>query len=436
MIPAIVQWELTSRCNYSCKHCYRNGYDNEQDNFVELSDQKMKQVAQILINHRLFFITLTGGEPLMRKKLITQIDKMFFEYGIKVSLNTNLVLVEKEILEELHLHGMLISCPSANSKNYAVITGRDVYQKFEHKLRLVINMGIHHTVNMVVSNLNKHEVRLTACRMAELGVLRFAATPASLNASCPKPDLILNLHDFKRVIEDLIWIYENLGMQVDIMEALPKCVIPEKAYELNLPFVSRSCFAGKRNGTISPTGNVRPCGHNPQIFGNILNDEISNIWDKLQNWRSATNNQHTNCLACDIKNSCDGGCQFSGHPISGKISTFMSQSIKELEDAKRPKKVVNVLDPDMFLRPYENIVDRKEDDGTWLLCSNSSRNLIVAGNDLYLFIQAIKNFLPLKLKEIAKKFNVNPMDDDFQLVIKKLIDKNFLIPTSFKSQSK
>ena len=71
---------------------------------------------------------------------------------------------------------------------------------------------------MVVTKLNKHSVRDTAVKMAKLGVERFAATPASINANSPNFSLLLSQAEVRQVIDDLIWVYEELGLRVDIME--------------------------------------------------------------------------------------------------------------------------------------------------------------------------------------------------------------------------
>jgi radical SAM protein with 4Fe4S-binding SPASM domain len=277
---------------------------------------------------------------------------------------------------------------------------------------------------MVVNKLNVADVRLTAKNMAALGVKRFAATPVSLNAKSPQPELILTLKELCQVLDDLIWAYEELGLEVDVMEALPKCAIPDRAFELKLPFVNRACFAGRRNGTISPLGDVRPCGHNPNSFGNILINPIDEIWDRLQDWRGIVDNQHRNCLACDIQSSCDGGCMFSGHPHNPSVMTMQ----KYLEISHLPGRSTEPisLTAETIVRPYRQILSRREGNN-WLICSNSSRNLLTVNEVLYEFIKKTRGFPPMKLEDLAAQFGTNYTDPDFQSIITTLIAKSFFI---------
>ncbi|MBN1325578.1 radical SAM protein [Candidatus Falkowbacteria bacterium] len=421
MIPAIVQLELTSKCNYLCQHCYRLDSSGQEISREELPDEDMIRIAEILAENKLFFVTLTGGEPLMRKKLVVELVDFLSKKGIKVSLNTNLILLDQSTFTKLSLYGVLASCPSTDPDAYKLITRGGSYQRFANNLKMLIESGQSHIVNMVVSKLNADQVRQTAENLKKMGVKNFAATPASLNAEFPRPDLLLSLEEFRETLDDLVWIHENLGMHVDVMEALPKCIIPQRAYELNLPFIGRTCFAGRRNGTISPMGDVRPCGHNPNTFGNILTEPISDIWERLQYWRKDTGNTHRNCLACDVYNSCEGGCVFSGHPIAPKLD------IKEIDsNVNDSKKSTDLLAKGLVVKPYKKIMSRKDGSG-WLLCSNSPRNLLFVNEQLYFFIINTRNLQPITLGELAKLHGTEYEDEFFQAIMRELIAKSFFI---------
>ncbi|MDP2586932.1 MAG: radical SAM protein [Candidatus Komeilibacteria bacterium] len=424
MIPALVQWELTERCNYRCQHCYRLDTTGAPGPAQELSDGQMWQIARKLIENRLFFVTLTGGEPLVRKNLAVDLCRFLTENGVRVSLNTNLLLMDEVSFGKFQLRGLLISCPSANPVLYRLVTGNGDYRRFERKLKFVLSSAAHCTVNMVVNRLNLGDIRATALKLAKLGVKSFAATPVSLNPRAPRPDLLLSLEELRGVLEDLIWVNQELGLEVDVMEALPKCAIPVRAFELKLPFIGRSCFAGKRNGTISPAGEVRPCGHNPNSFGNILKEEVSDIWERLGNWRENTGNHHRNCLACDIQSSCDGGCRFSGHPQDPSAVTV--QKYLEVSPASNRCSAQILFTPQTIVRPYRQILARREGDN-WLLCSNSPRNLLTVNQDLYGFILQTRQIQPTAIADLAENFGSNFNDPDFQSVMTTLISKSYFL---------
>lgn len=426
MIPALVQWELTGRCNYRCQHCYLID-ESAAASQAELPDDDMWRIAETLVKHRLFFVTLTGGEPLIRGELVVELCRYFSENGVRPSLNTNLVLLNDNLLSRLKVRGVLVSCPSSIPEHYRAITRTGNYDRFEGVLRQVLSAGIGLTVNMVVNKLNLAEVRQTAIRMAELGVRKFAATPVSLNAGVPRYDLLLSLAEFQGVINDLIWAHEELGLHVDIMEALPRCAIPDRAFELDLPFIYRSCYAGRRNGTISPMGDVRPCGHNPNRFGNVLDTPLAEIWDGMQNWRQLVGNEHRNCLACDIQSSCDGGCMFGGHPKDPGRLTAEEYLIVSQQPARQRQPIE--LSEDTVVRSGRSFLSRPERDG-WLVCSGSARDMITVNQGLYDFLVQMRDLPPLTLRELAGRFGADVNDPDFRRVVQLLVPKKYLVVQS------
>ena len=57
-----VCWNITEKCNESCKFCYRTIVD-------DLSLEENKRIADKLIEHGVEKITFAGGEPLLYKGL-------------------------------------------------------------------------------------------------------------------------------------------------------------------------------------------------------------------------------------------------------------------------------------------------------------------------------------------------------------------------------
>lgn len=425
MIPALVQWEITDLCPYRCPHCYHKGLKGAGSVALGLDDKQAWQVAKIISDNRLFFVTFTGGEPLMRKNLLFELVNFFRQNGIVVSLNTSLAVFDEEIINRLNVDRMLISCPATDSKLYHEATGNGQYERFEQRLRWLIEAGHNMTVNMVVTKLNYNAVRQTAQRMADIGVKRFAATPASINASNPNFRILLTAQEVRLVIDDLIWAYEKLGLRVDIMESIPKCLMPSKAFELELPFVFRSCHAGKRNGTIGTQGEVRPCSHNPRVFGNLLEDDIGIIWDRMHNWREKSGNFHKDCLGCDIFNQCGGGCRIDAAVRCGTLDARHPYMLESFSIPKMKPKEIR-LAANNLIRPVKSFQSRPENGG-WLVAPGSPRNIIRVNQATYDFLTATRGLPTMSVGDLALRFGTTFNDVAFQRVIIALTRKQFFI---------
>lgn len=121
LIPLRYFFELTYRCNLACPYCYV-GDDRKKD---ELSLEEWKKViAQIPFYS---FVTLVGGEPLIRKdfkEILFAVSKKTFG---KLNVVTNGILIDDEIIDAFILSKMMLLSVSLDGygKNHDKNRGRD-----------------------------------------------------------------------------------------------------------------------------------------------------------------------------------------------------------------------------------------------------------------------------------------------------------------------
>ena len=122
-VPLYATAELTWRCNFRCVHCYQEGLRNRHH---ELSTAEWKRLLDELADLGCLFLTLTGGEPLLRRDY-AEIYTHAIERGFLVTVFTNGAKVEPELLAlwarlpprkvEITLYGM-------SAETYQAVTGR------------------------------------------------------------------------------------------------------------------------------------------------------------------------------------------------------------------------------------------------------------------------------------------------------------------------
>ena len=99
-------WECTLRCNVSCRHCgsdcrkLSEVRDMPREDFLRVLDS----IARKTDPHQVF-VTITGGEPLLREDL-EQCGRAIFERGFPWGLVTNGLALTPERFEALHKAGM------------------------------------------------------------------------------------------------------------------------------------------------------------------------------------------------------------------------------------------------------------------------------------------------------------------------------------------
>lgn len=99
--PLSATFELTNRCNLNCAHCYINQPANDRAiRQRELTTGQIKQVIDDMAEAGILFLTLTGGEPLLRPDF-AEIYTHARHRGLLVILFTNGTLLTDEIIHLL-----------------------------------------------------------------------------------------------------------------------------------------------------------------------------------------------------------------------------------------------------------------------------------------------------------------------------------------------
>jgi MoaA/NifB/PqqE/SkfB family radical SAM enzyme len=88
-VPLSVHLDLTYRCNERCEHCYL-----EHDDKGEMTTAEIFDIFDQLADAGVFFLVLSGGEPLLRRDFFTILERaraLLFN----VKLKTNAVMIRE-----------------------------------------------------------------------------------------------------------------------------------------------------------------------------------------------------------------------------------------------------------------------------------------------------------------------------------------------------
>ena len=427
-LPLTAQLEVTDFCNHRCIHCYNLDSEIKNRPMRQVDDETVMKCAQTLIDNKIFGVIVTGGEPLIKKELTKQVISLLKEHDIRVSLNSNLTLFDDDFIAFLKDKkvGVLTSCPSGIPTSFTKLVGVDNYTKFETNLKKLVDARIRFTVNMVVTKENLREVRPTAEKMKALGCKSFAATPMGLNVEYPRLDLLLSVDEVRQVISDLLWIENELGMKVDVLEALPKCVFPESVLMEKHAFLNRKCQAGRTVVAVSCNGDVRPCAHNPFSYGNLLEEDLHDIWKKMSDWRSA---QYVpeQCLDCTWLNRCNGGCRTSAKAFNGDWNKNDMWCTGKLTVSPPNNDCPAIeLKPDTQLQFTPNIHSRKEDEEAYVVYNAADDVFFMVNQAYYDFIMGLKEQSTFSFGALCQTNHLSPNNPQIQDTVTFLIKKKVL----------
>jgi heme d1 biosynthesis radical SAM protein NirJ len=98
----VVIWNLTRRCNLTCKHCYALAADGHFPG--ELTTEQAFAVLDDLKAFRVPALILSGGEPLLRPDIVA-ITRRAKELGFYLTLSTNGTMIDAPMAEQVAAAG-------------------------------------------------------------------------------------------------------------------------------------------------------------------------------------------------------------------------------------------------------------------------------------------------------------------------------------------
>jgi MoaA/NifB/PqqE/SkfB family radical SAM enzyme/SAM-dependent methyltransferase len=265
-----VTWAVTNRCNYRCWHCYNAGRDQ-----IELPTERMIAIAGELQDFGAAVVTLTGGEPLLRRDL----EDIASSFDDRTSLvlgttGENLSPRRAELLKKAGIFAVGISLDSVDRDEHDRLRGcRGAFQTALNALKICADTGLYPYIVSVATREFLERTRFMAFlefagRIGALEVHLLEPTPTGRLAS--RPDVALTPVERSQIIA-----YQK---EVALREDLP--VLSSFAYlESEDHF---GCGAGLTHLYIDGSGQVCPCNLVPMSFGDLRSEPLETALDRLR----------------------------------------------------------------------------------------------------------------------------------------------------------
>ena len=266
---------LTGRCMYKCWHCSAKRFISDIDSCKdELSTENMKKIVDDLQNLGVGIIGFTGGEPLLRKDLeeiISYVDDRSTSY-----LFTNgfgLTIEKARGMKKAGLFGIGISIDSIEESVHDEKRGyKGAYNIAIEAIKSCKEAGLYTMAQTVCTRemLNDGEIFelnkfLKTLKVDEVRILE----PIPCGSLLKKNDAIL----YKEEKQKLIELHSTLNKSSEY----PKVSV--------FPYIESKdqfgCGAGVQHSYIDNKGEFMPCDFLSESFGNVLEEDILDIWTKM-----------------------------------------------------------------------------------------------------------------------------------------------------------
>ncbi len=257
---------ITYNCQLKCPHCCVGNYENKPPQ--ELTTEEIKDV--INQSDKAFVINFFGGEPTMRADLMALIEYAS-ERAVYVFCDTNGIKITRDYAKELRDNGLemlYVSIDSPIPEKHDKLRGMEgLFDKALQGIKNSIDVGLRCTLSTYITKENLingefEEVIKLARDLGVTGVRYLLPTPTG--RWLYNTDVKLTLEEEKKVLE-----------------------------MVDFPFTSRDFYfqnqassqcRGLSDGVyfyISPYGDLQPCCFIPLSFGNVREEPLKVILDRM-----------------------------------------------------------------------------------------------------------------------------------------------------------
>lgn len=142
LTPRIVVWNITSRCNLGCWHCYYSSGDGSS--LEELNLEEARNFIADLSALRVHTLLFSGGEPLLRPDIFV-LAKFAKTMGIETALSTNGTLLDSKVAREIKKAGFSyvgISLDGMDETNDTFRHSKGAFQKSLLAIRNCKKLGL------------------------------------------------------------------------------------------------------------------------------------------------------------------------------------------------------------------------------------------------------------------------------------------------------
>ncbi|MBI2734095.1 MAG: heme d1 biosynthesis radical SAM protein NirJ [Aquabacterium sp.] len=169
----VVIWNLTRRCNLTCKHCYALSADHAYPG--ELSTDEVFNVMDDLRSYRVPVLILSGGEPLLRSDLF-EIAARARDKGFYVALSTNGTLIDEPMAARIAKAGFEyvgISLDGLRETHDKFRRQEGAFDASLNALRLLKARDVKLGLRFTMTAMNAHDLPALLQLMRNEGIAKF-----------------------------------------------------------------------------------------------------------------------------------------------------------------------------------------------------------------------------------------------------------------------
>jgi radical SAM protein with 4Fe4S-binding SPASM domain len=302
-----LQFELSSRCNERCIHCY---IPNEKKNHgFDMPTAKVKSILDEFAAMGGIHVTLSGGEAFMHKDLI-DIVKYCREKDLKITILSNLISLKDEqipALKAANISLIQVSLYSMNPEIHDFITTvKGSFEKSKAAIEKLVANDIPVQISCPIMKANRkgYEQVLQYAEKLKIKAQTDYIMMARSDLDTENLANRLSLEETEELLRDLMEY--DINYKKETLQQLP--ISDQIKFDLERYKKQPVCGVGYDNCCITANGDVYPCaGWQDYVLGNVYKQSLKEIWEnseRVKELRKITQASFPQCIECEARDYC------------------------------------------------------------------------------------------------------------------------------------
>lgn len=302
-----LQFELSSRCNERCIHCYIP--NDKKNRGFDMPFEKVKSILDEFAAMGGIHVTLSGGEAFLHKDLV-EIAKYCRKKDLKISILSNLISLKDEqiaTLKEINLSIIQVSLYSMNPEIHDYITTvKGSFERTKASIEKLVAADIPIQISCPIMKANRkgYDKVLDYARSLKVKAQTDYIMMARSDLDTENLANRLSLVETEELLRDIIehdFEYRNETLK---QKSISEEIMIDRERYLKQPV----CGVGYDNCCITANGDVYPCaGWQDYVLGNVYKQSLQEIWEnseRVKELRKITQASFPQCIDCEARNYC------------------------------------------------------------------------------------------------------------------------------------
>lgn len=300
-----LQFELSTRCNERCIHCYIPNY--KKNTGLDLSFERFKYVLDQFVEMGGFEVILSGGEALLNKEIHRMLTYSR-ENDLQINILSNLIALKDEdvsLLKEINPSLIQVSLYSMDPYIHDEITTvKGSFEKTKTSIEKLhaANIPLQISCPLMKANKDGYDAVMKYAQSLRVKCQTDYIMMAQTDLNVGNLSNRLTIEETEKVIRDILKFDVDYKEKTLALEALSN--LSEKEY-CEMPY----CGVGINQICVTVNGDLFPCpGWQDMVVGNVYKNSLKDIWNnsiELKKIRNVRRGDFPKCIKCEAKDYCN-----------------------------------------------------------------------------------------------------------------------------------